>query len=150
MRSKRKRQQPPLQTAIKLFVLGVLLVIGAVAIPLTSVSCSYVGAVQFCIETTYDGLDAHTFGIVLGILSALCFAGGVYYLMRHKQTLAARGSSASFSASQPLAPQQPGAYPPPQNTFSPGAYPPPQNTVYPGSYTGDGSSQLPSNTIPRP
>lgn len=138
MRNKRRRQQPPLKTAIQLFVSAAILIVVAFVIPLTSVSCSNNGGIQLCIETTYYGLDAHTFGIVLGVLSVLCLAGGVFYLRRHKQALAARESGTVFSASQPNAPQQPGAYPPAQNT------------LYPGSYTGDASSQPPSNTIPRP
>ena len=137
MRSKQRRQQPPLKSATRLFVLGVMLLIAAIVFPLTSVNCTYEGPVQFCIETRYYGLDAHTFGIVLGILSVLCFVGGVFYLRRHKQALAARSSGVVFSAPQPFVPPQPGAYPPVQNTNSA------------GSYTGYASSQPPSNTIPR-
>jgi hypothetical protein len=146
MRSKQRRQQPPLKTAIRLCVCGALLLIAAAVIPLTSVNCTYDGPVQLCFVSTYYGLDAHTFGIVLGILSVLFFAGGVFYLNRHKQTLAAPRSGVVFSAPQPFAPQQPGVYPPVQQ---PGAYPPAQNAIFPGSYTGDASSQPPSNTFPR-
>lgn len=136
MRSKR-RQQPPLQTSIKLFGLGVLLLIAAFVFPLISVSCTNEGSFQFCTETTYYGMDAHTFGIVLGILAVLSFVGGVFYLMRHKQTLEAPKSGGVSSAPQPFVPPQPGAYPSAQNTSSS------------GSYRGDVPSQPPSNSIPR-
>lgn len=135
MRNRRKPKQPPLQTAIKLFVTGVLLLIAAFVIPSFSVSCSNEGSFQYCIETTYYGMNAYTFGIVLGVGAIICFAVGVFYLNRHKQMLGASKSSAGYSAQQPIVPPQQGAYPPAQHTSSP------------DSNRGNASSQPPSNPI---
>lgn len=133
MRNRRKRT--PLQTAIQYFVSAVVLLITAFVIPAVSVSCTNEGSFQFCTETTYYGMNAHAFGIVLGIGAVICFVVGVVYLNRHKQMLGAANSGTGYSAQQPMVPPQQGAYPPAQNTSNP------------GSYSGDASSQPPSNPM---
>ncbi len=135
MPNRRKSKQPPLQSAVKLFITGVILVIAAFVFPAISVSCTNEGSFQLCTETTYYGMDAHTFGIVLGIGAIICFAFGVFYLNRHKQMLEASKSNAGYSAQQPIVPPQQGAYPPAQHTSSP------------ESNSNNASSQPPSNPI---
>ncbi len=161
MRVRRKRKRSPLSEAIRLFICAVVSAGAAILIPIDSVSCSNDGFGQVCIHTiyTYNGLDAHTFKLILGAVAILCMAGSVYYFIRHNKAQAIQKSGAAFSASQPVVPQQPAMYPPPQNNY-PGsytgnaqplppwaAYPPPQNN-YPGSHTGDAPPLPPSNEVP--
>lgn len=84
----RPRQKKSSQRlATEYFVAGVIVIIVAIFINATSISCSTVDSVQLCTRYTYYGLDAHTFMIVLIIGALLCFAAGVYYLMRHRKEL---------------------------------------------------------------
>lgn len=147
MSKRRKRQRSPLKSATQCFIGAVILLILAFVIPLTSVNCSNDGGVQLCFVNTYYGLDAHTFGIVLGVISAIMFVAGIFYLRKHKQALQARQNVAvpyrqqTAQPMQPMTPIQPNiSYPPVQNTFSPGNYPgtmPPQ------------PPSNPTNTYPR-
>lgn len=137
MPARRKRKRSPLNEAIRLFICAVVSAAAAILIPVESVSCTNDGYGQVCVDTTYtyNGLDAHTFKLILGAIAILCVAGSVYYFIRHNKAQAIPKSGAAFSASQPVVPQQPAMYPPPQNNF-------------PGSYTGDAQPLPPSNNVP--
>lgn len=135
MLNKQRRQQPPLKTAIQFFLLTPIFLIAAVVIPSVSVNCSSDGYV--CIRTTYYGMDAHTFGIVLAICAVLCLVGGVVKLNQHKQTLVAQRNSTAYPPAQPFSSQQQGVHSPVQHTSSS------------GGYTDNVSSQQPWNTMPR-
>jgi len=134
MGSRRRRKKSPLRLSVELFTTCVILIVVAILANAFDTSCSNVGYIQECVQYTYDGLDSRTFGIVLSILAVLCFAGGVYYLMRHKKSLEEGRNAGTFPVSRPSAPQQPDSYAPLQNTFPKGndrgevPFQPPSNT----------------------
>lgn len=87
MPARPRQKKSPQRLATEYFIAGVVAIIAAIFINATGVSCSTVDGVQLCTQYTYYGLDAHTFAIVLIVAALLCFAAGVYYLMRHRKEL---------------------------------------------------------------
>jgi len=137
MPARRKRKASPLSQAIRYFIAGAVSAVAAFLIPLDSLSCTNDGYGQVCIHYiyTYDGIDGHTFKFVLGAIALLCVAMGIFYITRHNKAQVKQKSGTAFPASQPVAPQQPGMYPPPQNNF-------------PGNYSGNAQPLPPSNEVP--
>lgn len=87
MSNGQKLRKTPLRIALECFVAVPILIAFAIVIPLTSVHCADSGYVPICVETTYFGLSAPGFAIVLVVSAVVCLIVGLVHLNRHKQTL---------------------------------------------------------------
>lgn len=80
-------------------VLGVVLAVVAIMPSFSGVQCSN----GICINYVYTfyGLDEHTFKVLCGIVAVLCIAGGIFFIVRHRQTQA-QGSIISSGSQKNL------------------------------------------------
>lgn len=112
MPTRQKPKKSPQRLATEFFVSSVIaLAVGIITVSISDVSCSTTDGVQICTQYTYDGLDGHTFGIVLIVGALLCAVCGAYYLSKSRKMLEGPQRIAGTPTQQPLRPQQPGGYP---------------------------------------
>ena len=97
MSGRQRGHQPPLKTATKLFILGVVLLIAAVVIPFVSLNCTDIEGIQHCVKTTYFGMNAHTFAKVLVASAVVAFCLSAFHYRLHKHELQAPQSTDTSS-----------------------------------------------------
>lgn len=86
MQNQNKSKTNSLKKATQYFLAGVVAIIAGIIINATSTSCTVMsGGIQFCTVTTYYGLDAHTFMIILFVVAFICLAMGAVYFRKHQQ-----------------------------------------------------------------
>lgn len=113
MSGRRRWPQPPLRTARQCFIAGLLLLFAALVIQFFSINCTDIEGIQHCVVTTYFGMSARTFGMVLGALAIIAFGSGALFYRSHKQTLEAQQNVSIPPALQSddiFAPPHPGGF----------------------------------------
>lgn len=87
MQNQNRPKKSALKKATEYFLASVVAIVAGIMINATSTSCTTMSdGIQFCTVTTYDGLDAHTFMIILFVAAFICLAVGVVYLRKHQQS----------------------------------------------------------------
>ena len=138
---RRRRRANPIVTAVIFFVLGIILVIAAIATDPNNVTCDgqtmtegdvcvhYTNGAQTSENNVAQERQDQQNGRIFEIIGAiLCFGGGAFYIFRFSKARTALKNGTVNAVPQPGYPQQPGMYSPPQGGYpqQPGAYPPPQ------------------------
>ena len=139
---RRRRRANPIVTAVIFFVLGIILVIAAIATDPNNVTCDgqtmtegdvcvhYTNGAQTSENNVAQERQDQQNGRIFEIIGAiLCFGGGAFYVFRFSKARTALKNGTVNAVPQPGYPQQPGRYPPPQ-----AGYPQPGMPVQPGAY----------------
>jgi uncharacterized membrane protein YidH (DUF202 family) len=87
MCGRRRWSQLALRTATQFFITGLLLLFAAFIIQFVSLNCTDIEGIQHCVVTTYFGMTARKFGIVLSILAVIAFGVGALFYWRHKRAM---------------------------------------------------------------
>ena len=100
MNSGSRRQQVLLKTARYWLLIGITLLFAAGAIAFFSLNCSDINGVQNCVRSTYFGMNANTFALVLLALSAILLGTSALFLRQKGQEPKAPESSDAPSMSK--------------------------------------------------
>lgn len=84
MQKQNRSEKSALKKATEYFITSVVAIVAGIIINATSTNCTTLSSgTQFCTVTTYNGLDAHTFMIILFVAAFICLAVGTMYLRKH-------------------------------------------------------------------